>query len=147
MESLDQLTLGGPMHISHGGLQHARVRYFDVEKKRPGLPQSIAALVKELKKDSVTLDLVNVDLFAQRTLIIQAGTFGEHRFNEVRILNETGDVAETAVVNHKWLEVELPAGTGATLQLTMERYVNLASYDMPWADQEKNVYLKGRNLV
>jgi hypothetical protein len=147
MESLAQLTLGGPMHISHGGLQHARVRYFDVEKKRPGLPQSIAALVKELKKDSVTLDLVNVDLFAQRTLIIQAGTFGEHRFNDVHLLNEAGNIAETSVVNHKWLEVELPAGTGATLQLTMDRYVNLPSYDMPWADQEKNVYLKGRNLV
>ena len=147
MESLAQLTLGGPMHISHGGLQHARLRYFDVKNKRPGLPLSIAALVKELKKDSVTLDLVNVDLFAKRTLIIQAGTFGEHRFNEVRILNETREIDETTTVNHKWLEVELPAGTGATLQLTMDRYVNSPSYDMPWADQEKNVYLKGRNIV
>jgi hypothetical protein len=147
MESLVQLTLGGPMHISHGGLQHARVRYYDAMEKRPGLPQSIAALVKELKNHSVTIVLINVDLFAQRTLIIQAGTFGEHRFNEVHVLNEAGDVAETAVVNHKWLEVELPAGTGATLQLTMDRYVNLPSYDMPWADQEKDMYLKGRSLV
>jgi hypothetical protein len=147
MESLVQLTLGGPMHISHGGLQHARVRYYDAEEKRPGLPQSIAVLVKELKNNSVTLELVNVDLFAQRTLIIQAGTFGEHRFNEVHVLNKAGDAAETVAVNHKWLEVELPAGTGATLQLTMDRYVNLPSYDMPWADQEKNVYLKGRSLV
>lgn len=147
MESLVQLTLGGPMHISHGGLQHARVRYYDVEKKRPGLPQSIAALVKELKTDSATLELVNIDLFAQRTLIIQAGTFGEHRFNEVRVLDELGGVTETVVVNHKWLEVELLPGTGATLQFTMDRYVNLPSYDMPWPDQEKSVYLKGRNRV
>jgi hypothetical protein len=147
MESLVQLTLGGPMHISHGGLQHARLRYYDAEEKRPGLPQSIAVLIKDLQNHSITLELVNIDLFAQRTLIIQAGTFGEHRFNEVHVLNEVGDAAETTVVNHKWLEVELPAGTGATLQLTMDRYVNLPSYDMPWVDQEKNVYLQGRSLV
>jgi hypothetical protein len=147
MESLVQLTLGGPMHISHGGLQHSRVRYYDAEKKRPGLPESVAALVKDLKSHSVTLELVNVDLLAQRTLIIQAGTFGEHQFNEVHVLNEAGDIAETAAVNHKWLEVELPPGTGATLHLTMDRYVNLPSYDMPWVDQEKNVYLEGRRLV
>ncbi|CAF1144987.1 unnamed protein product [Adineta steineri] len=147
MESLVQLTLGGPMHISHGGLQHARVRYYDAEKKRPGLPQSIAALVKELKNHSVILELVNIDLFSQRMLIIQAGTFGEHRFNEVHILNEVGDAIETTVVNHKWLEVVLPAGTGAILQLTMDRYVNSPSYDMPWSDPEKNIYLQGRNLV
>ena len=49
-------------------------------------------------------------------------------------------------VNHKWLEIELLPGTGATLQLTMDRYVNLPSYDMPWTDTEKHVYLKGRNL-
>ena len=147
MESLVQLTLGGPMHISHGGLQHACVRYFDVEIKRPGLPSSIAALVKDLKKHSVTLELVNVDLFAQRTLIIQAGVFGEHRFNEVHVLNENGHTIETTKINHKWLEVVLLPGTGATLQLTMDRYINVPSYDMPWPDHEKNVYLKGRTLV
>ncbi|UJR19695.1 hypothetical protein I4U23_022829 [Adineta vaga] len=147
MESLVQLTLGGPMHISHGGLLHARVRFYDVEEKRPGLPQSIAALVKDLKNHSVTLDLINVDLFLQRTLIIQAGTFGEHRFNEVYVLNEIGDTEETIAVNHKWLEVVLPPGTGAMIHLTMDRYVNLPSYDMPWTDHEKDMYLKGRTLV
>lgn len=148
MESLVQLTLGGPMHISHGGLQHARVRYYDVEKKRPGLPPSIAALVKDLKANSVTIELINVDLFVQRTLIIQAGTFGEHQFNEVHLFQSENEreIVETMTVNHKWLEIELLPGTGATLQLTMDRYVNLPSYDMPWTDTEKHVYLKGRNL-
>ncbi|CAF1660415.1 unnamed protein product [Adineta ricciae] len=89
MESLVQLTLGGPMHISHGGFQHARVRYFDVEKKRPGLPQSIAALVKELRNDSITLELINIDLFVERRLIIQAGSFGEHQFNKVDVFDVT----------------------------------------------------------
>jgi hypothetical protein len=34
--------------------------------------------VKKLKNDSVILELVNMDLFVQRTLIIQVGTFGEY---------------------------------------------------------------------
>ncbi|QGQ94566.1 hypothetical protein EHS13_06540 [Paenibacillus psychroresistens] len=147
MESLVQLTLGGPMHISHGGLQHARVRYYDVEGKRPGLPESVAALVKELTDRSVTLELINIDLFAKRTLIIQAGTFGEHRFEEVHFLDEAGASVETSIVNNKWLVVELPAGTGASLQITMSRYVNSPSYDLPWADQEKNVLLEGRKYA
>ncbi|CAF1238927.1 unnamed protein product [Adineta ricciae] len=147
MESLVQLTLGGPMHISHGGLQHARVRYFDVEKKRPGLPQSIAALVKELRYDSITLELINIDLFTERRLIIQAGSFGEHRFNKVNVLDVTENLIETVIVNHKWLEVVLPPGTGATLEISMDRYVNSPSYDMPWSNPDKNTYLQGRNLL
>lgn len=146
MESLVQLTLGAPMHISHGGLQHACVRYFDVQEKRPGLPQSVAVLVKELTHCSVTLEMVNVNLIAQRTLIIQAGGFGEHQFREVHILNKSEDPEQIIPVNHKWLEIELPPGTGATLQFKMNRYINLPSYDMPWSDPEKNIYLEGRKL-
>ncbi|CAK4842429.1 unnamed protein product [Aphanomyces euteiches] len=144
MESLVQLTLGGPMHISHGGLQHARVRYYDVAGQRPGLPPSIAALVKELSDQSATLELVNIDLFEKRTLIIQAGTFGEHQFKEAHILNDAGAAGDSMLVNHKWLSVELPAGTGVILKLTMDRYVNTPTYDMPWMDMEKNVRLEGR---
>jgi hypothetical protein len=102
-----------------------------------------------LSFDPIEVCLISFDHYSSYFRVVSQlyDTFGENRFNEVRILNETGDVAETSVVNHKWLEVELPAGTGATLQLTMDRYVNLPFYDMPWADQEKNVYLKGKNLI
>lgn len=144
MESLVQLTLGGPMHISHGGFQHARVRYYDAEARRPGLPESVAALVKELTAHSVTLELVNISLFENRSVVIQAGTFGEHEFKEVHLLGEEGSSIESRSVNNKWLIVDLPAGTGVTLRLSMDRYVNTPSYDMPWADREKNVLLEGR---
>ncbi|NOU91290.1 hypothetical protein GC102_37030 [Paenibacillus sp. LMG 31460] len=146
MESLIQLTLGGPMHISHGGFQHARVRYYDAEAKRPGLPKSVAALVKELTADSVILELVNISLFDMRSTIIQAGTFGEHQFKEAHVLNEEGAIIETTSVNAQWLLVDLPAGTGVTLRLSMDRFVNTPSYDMPWSDREKNVLLEGRKL-
>ncbi|SDO22331.1 hypothetical protein SAMN04487897_11030 [Paenibacillus sp. yr247] len=146
MESLVQLTLGGPMHISHGGLQHARVRYYDAEAKRPGLPESVAALVKELTAQSVTLEFVNTSQFDNRSVIIQAGTFGEHEFKDVSFLDEVEGSMDKTTVNHKWLQVDLPAGTGVTLQLSMDRYVHAPSYDMPWLDCEKNVHLEGRKL-
>ncbi|OCT15233.1 hypothetical protein A8709_14120 [Paenibacillus pectinilyticus] len=50
------------------------------------------------------------------------------------------------VINDKWLQVDLLAGTGVSLLLTMSRYANAPSYDMPWADREKDVLLEGRKL-
>jgi len=146
MESLVQLTLGGPMHISHGGLQHARVRYFDPSAKRPGLPESVAALVKALTATSVTVELVNISLFDHHSVVIQAGTFGEHVFKEAFICNEEGEVTEAIPVHNKWLNVALAGGTTVTLRIRMDRYVNAPSYDMPWADPEKQDLLVGRTL-
>ena len=37
-EALVQLTWGGPQVIYNGGLQQARVRYYDADARRPGLP-------------------------------------------------------------------------------------------------------------
>jgi hypothetical protein len=39
-EALVQLTWGGPQVIYNGGLQQARVRYHDADRRRPGLPAS-----------------------------------------------------------------------------------------------------------
>ena len=44
-EALVQLTLGAPQIIYNGGLLHCRLRYFDADRKRPGLPPDAAALV------------------------------------------------------------------------------------------------------
>ena len=80
IEGLTQLTLGGPMHVYHGGLQHARFRYFDPAGERPGLPEGVAALVDGLRDDGASLTLVNTDVATAREVIVQAGTFGEHAF-------------------------------------------------------------------
>ena len=37
-EALIQLTLGAPQLIYNGGLLMSRLRYFDCNRKRPGLP-------------------------------------------------------------------------------------------------------------
>ncbi|MDQ6421434.1 hypothetical protein RB620_18570 [Paenibacillus sp. LHD-117] len=142
-EGLVQLTLGAPMHNSHGGLQHGRVRYFDVGAKRPGLPAGISALVEKLTADSATVHLVNTSLFEDQELIIQAGMFGEHRFIEVGIMNQKGEVTELVTVEDKYVQVSLPAGTSITLRASMERYVNQPTYHMPWQEEHQSL-LQGR---
>ncbi|RAV20092.1 hypothetical protein [Paenibacillus contaminans] len=132
IEGLAQLTMGGPMHVYHGGLQHARVRYFDAAEKRPGLPQGVAALVERLAADSVTLRLVNMDLKPQK-VIVQAGVFGEHEFTSAEKLTDEGSHLESLECRGKRLLVELAAGAGVGLCLGMRRYVNQPSYETPWS--------------
>jgi hypothetical protein len=130
-ESLVQLMWGAPMHISHGGLQHATVRYYDSVAKRPGLPADVAALVSSIGPDHVEFQLVNVNLIDPRLVVVQAGSFGEHRFGDVSAAGAT-----PMPVGGKWLEVELAPGAGASIRASMERYVNQPSYETPWSRQE-----------
>jgi hypothetical protein len=131
MEALTQLTLGGPMHVYHGGLQHARVRYYDANGKRPGLPPGVAALVQSLTDEETTLSLVNLDLQCEQLVVIQAGTFGEHTFREAYVIPGEG-TTKTFPVNGKWCAVRLGPSAGITLRFTMDRYVNSPSYETPW---------------
>src|ERR1039458_4990714 len=57
-EALVQLTWGGPQVIYNGGLQQARVRYHDADRRRPGLPASVAALVSDIDPRATGVDLV-----------------------------------------------------------------------------------------
>jgi len=59
-EALSQLTTGGQQTNCWGGLSVGRVRYFDGEERRPGLPDDVAYLVTGLAEDSVELTLVNL---------------------------------------------------------------------------------------
>lgn len=127
VEGLAQLTLGGPMHVYHGGLQLARLRYYDAEGRRPGLPQGVAALVERLGADGATLSLVNTDAFAARRVVVQAGCFGEHDFVSVAV-----DGAAAEAVAGRWIEIALAPGAGARLELGMRRFVRPPSYDTPW---------------
>jgi hypothetical protein len=128
-EALLQLTCGGPQIIYHGGLLHVRLRYFDAEERRPGLPQNVAALISKLDADSTTVQLVNLSPLRQRRLILQAGAFGEHSFSEASQLD--AGAGETVPVNGKHIEVILPPGCNISLKLGMRRYSNTPSYDQP----------------
>ena len=54
-EALVQLTWGGPQVLYNGGLQQARVRYYDADRRRPGLPASVAALVSSIDPQATAL--------------------------------------------------------------------------------------------
>jgi hypothetical protein len=130
-EALLQLTCGGPQIIYHGGLLHVRLRYFDAQARRPGLPADVAALVSYLDADSTTVELVNTSPLHTHQLVIQAGAFGEHSFTTVEgVENGEGD-AGVQEVNGKHFQVTLPAGRSVTLKLNMRRYSHTPSYHQP----------------
>lgn len=135
-ESLVQLMWGAPMHISHGGLQHGTVRYYDADARRPGLPPGVAALVRSIATESTTLELVNTDPDVARTVVVQAGTFREHRFTSAAVITDDGAQSEAVSIDGEWLEVELAPGAGATLELGMRRYANDPSYETPWSRRD-----------
>ncbi len=127
-EGLVQLTTGGPQPIYWGGLARGRLRYFDPQQQRPGLPQDVAALVSRLDAERVDLKLVNLSVHAARDLIVQAGTYGEHRFGRVELAGE-----ETPVeVNDKTFQVRLLPGTELELHIDMELYCNKPGCAFPW---------------
>lgn len=146
-EALVQLTLGAPQPIYNGGLLHCSLRYFDPERRRPGLPADVAALVEQVEATHVHVRLINLNPTAMRTVLVQAGGFGEHRFESVAydvcVSEYPGShhsyaplpiqtIRESTAVGEKAIQVLLPPATSITLDLGLSRYVNEASYALPW---------------
>jgi hypothetical protein len=126
LEGLVQQMLGAPNHIYHGGLLHARLRYFDPAGRRPGVPPDVAALVERVTDREVGVQLVNLHPSETREVTVQAGMFGEHRFT---VATKDGEVTN---VNGKLLTVRVLPGSTARLTLGMERWVNQPAYAFPW---------------
>jgi hypothetical protein len=76
--ALIQLTQGGLQPGPDGGLLNARLRYFDPERKRAGLPQDVAALISEMTATKTVVTVVNVSKSATRTMVVQGGAYAEH---------------------------------------------------------------------
>jgi hypothetical protein len=146
-EALVQLTLGAPQIIYNGGLLLCRVRYFDPERRRPGLPSDVAALVVKLERRRTVLRLVNLDPCRDRRVIVQAGAFGEHRFGQVECATRTSEYpgpigayaapaltcrSHTARAGDSRLQVDLCPAADAMLELETELFVNHPSYSLPW---------------
>ena len=129
-EGLVQLTCGGPLPHYNGGLFVTRVRHFDPQQKRPGLPPDVGALVTKITADTTALQLVNLNATESRDVIVQAGAMGEHNFTSARV--NTGQETQTVPVNGMYLHVQLPPNTAIDLELGMARFVNVPSYKHPW---------------
>lgn len=128
-EGLIQLTCGGPQIIYHGGLLHVRLRYFDAEARRPGLPPDVAALVHGLDAESTTLTLTNTSPLHERRVVLQAGAFGEHAFNDVTELDAEQPLVTP--VGDRYLAVVLPPARSTRLRLGMRRYAHRPDYGQP----------------
>ena len=133
-EALVQLMLGAPQVQYNGGLLHASLRYFDPGRRRPGVPEDVAALVRKIAPDGVTFELVNLSPFEERQVIVQAGTFGEHQFTAVKRIWPAGKSGEegSVDVNRKFFSVRLAAGASVVLDAGVRRFVNKPSYAFPW---------------
>lgn len=134
--ALVQLMEGG-LYIQHpgwartspgqgGSLLHCRLRYFDPERRRAGIPEDVAALVHSMADDNVTVTLVNLNPSQSRLVAVQAGAYGEHQVLSV------SDGQKTCLINNRSFQVRLAPGAGAKLLVKMKRYANKPTLDFPW---------------
>jgi hypothetical protein len=124
VHALLELTMGA-VHPGVGGNSLlARLRYHDAEKRRPGLPDDVAALVTRLTADETDVTLVNVNQLDSRELIVQGGAYAEHD-----IVTANG---EHALGNSPHVRVKIAPGAGGKLTLRFKRHVNAPTFALPW---------------
>jgi len=150
-DSLIRLSVGGlPLRVQ-GEMLYSQVRYFDGERRRAGLPPDVAALVTHIEKDLIELEVVNLNAFESRQLVIQGGAYGEHSFDSVEYTQvadvqppvrdhrnpRSGMVDQALTENSKALNaraftVNLAPGSGSKLSIKISRYTSKPSFDFPW---------------
>ncbi len=125
-DALVRLMFGALVPGRDGGLLNARLRYFDPVRRRAGMPEDVAALISELGDRRTVVTLVNTNATTARTVLIQAGGYGEHQFESVE------SNGKTQKLDSRHVMVNLAPGAGATLAFTMRRYVNQPTVAFPW---------------
>jgi hypothetical protein len=125
-DALVRLMFGALVPGRDGGLLNARLRYFDPFRRRAGMPEDVAALITELGDRRTVVTLVNTNETTSRTVLIQAGGYGEHQFESVE------SNGKTQKLDSRHVMVNLTPGAGATLAFTMRRYVNQPTVTFPW---------------
>jgi len=130
-------TMTGGLHIARppwssttapqGGVPlHCRLRYFDPDRRRAGVPDHVAALVHMLADRSTEVTLVNLDPHRARTVVVQGGAYAEHRIDSVTVAGRTVAVGNSAVT------IRLAPGAGARMTLAMARYAGRPTFAFPW---------------
>jgi hypothetical protein len=125
-ESLIELMLGGLQPGVGGELLNARLRYFDPLQKRAGVPEDVAALVSRMTDTTVEVTLINLSKTHPRTVIVQAGAYGEHQFKTLTVGKKT------IQVNAPTTTIELAPASGQKLSIRMDRYSNTPTILFPW---------------
>ena len=128
VDSLIELAMGGLPPKNRGKLLFCQLRYFDPAKRRAGLPDDVAALIDKLSADETAVTLVNTNPVAERTVLVQAGGYGEHQFVDVTV------DGKTTAVGGSHLTVRLAPGCGSRLVLKMRRFVNQPTLALSWGN-------------
>jgi hypothetical protein len=126
VNALVQLMLGGLYPGNTSAPLHARVRYFDPARRRAGVPEDVGALVEKMTADATELTLVNLNPIEERELIVQAGTYAEHRWTSLR------DGDRTQSLDSPCVTVRLAPGAGIRLILGTKRYAQRPTLAFPW---------------
>lgn len=129
--ALVNLTLGGNQPGGTGNVLHSRVRYFDPEQRRAGLPPDVAALVEKIRPNDIVLTLVNTNPTQARTVTVQMGAYAEHHCESVAA------GGRTVPVDAPSFQVKLKPGAGETLTLNMKRYAHAPTLAFPWDQESK----------
>lgn len=124
--ALVNLTMGGYFARGRIWVLHSRFRYFDPEKRRAGLPADVGALVEKLGANSATVTLVNTNPIEPRMMVVQAGGYGEHRFDTATI------DGVTTKIDGPVFTVRLEPGAGSRIEFAMTRYANKPTFAFPW---------------
>ncbi|MCA9115315.1 MAG: hypothetical protein KDA79_09510 [Planctomycetaceae bacterium] len=127
-------------HLMHGGISpgrrasilNCRVRYFDPARRRAGIPEDVAALVDRLTAEETELVLVNLNQLESRTVLVQAGGYGEHQFAEVTSTADETAGPVTTRVDGPVVRVRLAPGAGGRLKLATNRYSLQPVLKFPW---------------
>jgi hypothetical protein len=118
----------GGLHLTRvASVLHCRVRYFDPERRRAGIPEDVAALVEAMSDDSLTVTLVNTSQVAERVVLLQAGAYAEHQ-----LVSASAGGGPERPVRDSSLEVRLGPGCGTRLKLAMKRFANQPTLAAPW---------------
>jgi hypothetical protein len=124
--ALANLTVGANDPGSAGNILHSRLRYFDAERRRAGLPEDVAALVEKIGPGEVVVTLVNINPVHARKAIVRMGAYGEHHCASV----SAG--GKTVPVDGREFTVELAPGAGETLRIAQRRYAHQPAAALPW---------------
>ncbi len=126
VRALRELMLAGLDPGRGAGPLHCRLRYFDPLGLRAGVPENVAALVDEVTDQRVGVTLVNLSQTLARTVVVQAGAYGEHQC--VRVDTE----GRTFRIGKPYFTVRLAPGAGARLVIHTDRYANDPTLEFPW---------------
>ena len=126
VNTLNQLMMGGLDPGRGGAALHCRLRYFDPERRRAGIPEDIAALIDNISDSEVSVTLVNTSATASRELIVQAGAYGEHNVSKVLI------GTDSVPVDRPYFRVKIDPGCGTRLIISNDRYTENPTMAFPW---------------